>query len=142
MQRTEQFELRFRETPKSLNDGGAGSRRHWSVAWKEKKHWEDLYLTEMMVHHVPKPMLHASVAATIHWRKSTNRRRDEQNYEPAIIKPLADALVKGGYLADDTKEFFEFTSLVFETPDIWGLRDPRIKGEMVIDLIATYQEDV
>jgi hypothetical protein len=138
---TETYELRFRETPKSLNEGGVGSRRHWSVGYREKKHWEELYLTELMVHRVRKPMIHASVAATIHWRKSTNRRRDEPNYEPAISKPLADALRKGGYIADDTKEFFDMAPLVFEVPEVWGLRDPRIKGELVIDLLATYKED-
>lgn len=134
----ETFVLSYPEAPKSLNAGGAGSRRHWSVAHQEKRRWEGLYVMLLLAEGVPTGMGHCSLEATIRWK--TRARRDSTNYIAPIVKPLADALVKGGWLPDDTDEFFRFSGLTFEYPDVWRYSDPRVKSELVVCLRASYPE--
>lgn len=104
--RTETFVLTYSEVPKSLNAGGTGSRRHWSVGHREKRRWEGIWGMLLLERRVPRHAAKVYASAVI--EVEDNRRRDVENFRSAITKPLADALVKGGWLADDTDEFFEF----------------------------------
>lgn len=129
------FEFHINEAPKSLNAGGNGSRRHWAVGYREKARWEGLYLVELLAARVPKAMVWCKADAVIKWRRRA--RRDEENYRGPISKPLADALVKGGYLPDDTSEFFRMGELRFV---IDPLNDcsPLVKAQLVVTLEAHY----
>lgn len=98
------YTISFGETPKSLNAGGAGSRRHWAVGYKEKKRWQDIWTTLLLEAKVPKGMTRVQVNATLYF--PTKHRRDVENYRTSLTKPLADAFVSGGWLPDDTAEFF------------------------------------
>lgn len=102
---TETFVLTYDDTPKSLNDGGTGSRRHWSAGYKEKRQWQGIWGMLLIARKAPRGMTRAYVEVVLEF--ADNRRRDVENYRPSVSKPLADALVSGGWLADDTDEFFE-----------------------------------
>lgn len=104
--RTETFSLVYDGAPKSLNNSGTGSRRHWSVGAREKREWEGIWGFLLMGAKVPRGMTKAHVDVLLEFED--NRKRDPENFRPAIAKPLADILVKGGWLADDTAEFFDF----------------------------------
>lgn len=100
--------LSYADTPKSLNAGGVGSRQHWAVAHREKKRWEDIWIALLLEAGVPKGMGNVCINATLYF--PTKRRRDAENYRPALSKPLADALV-GIWIPDDTAEFFALDRL-------------------------------
>lgn len=147
MPETRSFTLTYPEAPKSLNDGGAGSRRHWSVGYLEKSKWHEIYSGLLEIEGVPRGASHIHVDAAIHWR--IRRRRDETNYEPAIVKPLADVfvhgttrtkkakvLVRGGWIPDDTSEFFEFGELSFAYPKPWP--HPLTDSFLELRITATY----
>ena len=99
------FVLSYDDTPKSLNAGGAGSRRHWGPAHKEKRRWEGCWGMLLIHHKVPRGMSRVRIEAALEF--ADNRRRDVENYRPDLAKALGDALVKGGWLPDDTQEFFD-----------------------------------
>ncbi len=141
MTRHETFVITHDEAPKSLNRGGAGSRRHWGGAHREKRQWEGVYAMLLLAAKVPRGMAKARVDATLEF--VDNRRRDVENYRPAIAKPLADALVKGGWLADDTDEFFDFGHVKIvsgvdlgESLDVVGYRKSRIS----VTIEAEYED--
>lgn len=136
MERT--FVLTHREVPKSMNAGGGGSRVHWATARDEKRRWEGVYALLLLAEKVPTHMEHCTARAIIRWKH--RNRRDSTNYIASIVKPLADALVKGGWLADDTDEYFTFGGVSFEYPEEWPYSDPRVKGELVIQIVAAYSE--
>lgn len=141
MERT--FVLTHPEAPGSLNAGGAGSRRHWAVGYNEKKKWEGVYLMLLLAAKVPKGMTFCEATATIRWKHKN--RRDSTNYLAPVVKPLADVLAppkssdRPRWLPDDTDEFFKFNGVTFEYPEIWPFADPRVKSELVIQLVATYE---
>lgn len=139
---TRTFVLTYDEVPKSLNAGGTGSRRHWSVGHKEKKRWEGIWAMLLMVERAPRGMSMVRVEAVI--EVADNRKRDSENFRSAISKPLADALVSGGWLADDTDEFFRFDGVRIrngvELPP-GPLRDRRnVVGRTVVTIEAEYEE--
>lgn len=146
--------LIYHEAPKSLNAGGAGSRRHWSVAAREKQRWESVYRGLLLERNVPKGMDHCTADILIQWKQ--RRRRDATNYIAPVIKPLADVLappdrIQGPlrgvridnpaprWLPDDTDEFFEFGRIRFEYPE-WEHPDPRVKAILRVRLEARYPE--
>lgn len=133
MKRT--FELIHYATPKSLNAGGAGSRRHWGAAYREKRFWQNEAAVALLVMKVPKGMSFCTMSAMMRWKH--RRRRDPENYSAPLVKPYADELVKAGYLPDDTDEFFRFAGLTFEVwdTDTWvGLA----KSVTTVTLECTY----
>lgn len=142
---TREFVLTHADTPASINAGGAGSRRHWGAAHREKRKWEGLYLMLLMAAKVPKGMEHCEAQATIRWKY--RNRRDSTNYIAPIVKPLADVLApprgsnRPRWLPDDTDEFFSFRGPTFEYPEIWPYADPRVKSELVLRLTATYPSE-
>lgn len=104
------YTLSYGETPKSLNAGGTGSRRHWAVGYQEKKRWENIWHASLLEARVPKHMNCVTITAVL--RFPTAHRRDVENYRSSLVKPLADALVSGGWIPDDTAEFFNLARLV------------------------------
>jgi hypothetical protein len=134
------YRLVILDVPKSLNAGGAGSRSHWSAAHREKKQWEQRYGEQLMVAGVKRGMSFCEVSVQIAWRH--RRRRDSTNYYAPVIKPFADVLVSGGFLVDDTDDFFKVGRFGFIYPEQWPVlaRDARglLPGFMVITLEAEY----
>lgn len=96
--------LVYDDAPKSLNAGGTGSRRHWSKGYREKKEWQGIWGMLLLAEKLPRGATHVRIHVRIDFDDS--RRRDSENFRPAVSKPFADALVAGGWLADDTDEFF------------------------------------
>jgi hypothetical protein len=99
------FILIHGDTPASLNAGGVGSRRHWGVAHREKVRWQEIWNASLLANNVPKGMAHVYIDARLEFRDK--RRRDAENYRPSLCKPLADVLVKGGWIPDDDGRYFE-----------------------------------
>lgn len=63
---------------------------------------------------VPKGLAAVYVTGELHFTQ--RRRRDEGNFRALIEKACGDAMVAGGWLADDTPERFRFGSVTFEAP--------------------------
>lgn len=107
------FELDVPGIPKSLNQvGSRGSRFAWQ---NEKKAWEGMLWTACTIAKLPRDLAFVHAVAILH--PTTNRRRDEGNYRTMLEKALGDALQLGGWLADDSPEFFKFGSLAFGVPE-------------------------
>lgn len=139
---TQTFVLTYDEVPKSLNAGGTGSRHHWSVGYKEKRRWEGVWGMLLMERRAPRGMAKVYVSAVI--EVEDNKSRDVENFRSAITKPLADAMVKGGWLADDTDEFFDFGQLKIRNGvklDMgMGLDGRRVHGRTVVTIEAEYAD--
>lgn len=136
LDRTSRYTLTVLEVPKSVNDSGGGVKRHWSKGYKEKRRWQDRYLTELMVARVVRGMTFCTVNIEIMWK--SRRRRDVENYRHPIVKPLLDALVEGNYLEDDTDEFVKVGDVTFSYPKPWPYPALGLSGIMAIRLDATY----
>lgn len=134
-------------SPKSLNAGGAGSRQHWAIGYREKKYWTELWSALLENDGVPRGATHIRVDATIRWK--IRRRRDVTNYIAPIVKPLADVFVdgttklkktsfviQGGWIPDDTDEFFTWGELTFEYPKPWT--NQLSDSELLVRIRATY----
>jgi hypothetical protein len=134
------YVITVRGTPKSVNEGGGGARVNHFAAHSEKKKWEGLIMMELLAARVPKPMQFCTVSVTLHFKnKSGGKGRDKENFRHPVIKPLADALVAGGYLKDDGEEWFTVGDFELEVgPEEWPFRDPRLKSYMDIKLEAQY----
>jgi hypothetical protein len=130
------YSLGYNEAPKSLNDGGAGSRRHWAAAHREKVKWEGIYGMLLLALGMPRGAVFIKVDAHLQFREA--RKRDAENYRSPISKPLADILVKGGWLADDTSQFFEFGTVTISH----GLENPSpaVKSCITFTIEATYND--
>jgi hypothetical protein len=103
------YRLSFPETPPSLNRVGSRGG-HW--AWtRAKKQWQEQIEMMLLAQKVPRGLMTVGAAATM--RFTTNRRRDEGNYRALIEKSLGDALVRGGWLIDDTSDFYVFGAVTF-----------------------------
>lgn len=85
---------------------------HWSKQAKLKKEWQALWELLLMEARVPRGLVYVEAKAML--RFPTSRRRDEDNYKTPIAKSLGDALVNGGWLTDDTPEFFKMGDVGFE----------------------------
>lgn len=135
------------QTPASANAGGGGTRANKYAAHREKKSWEGIYLKELMALRARRRMLHCSVTVQLHFKnKVGGNGRDEENYRQPTIKPLADALQIGGYLPNDTREFFEVNGLeLVEGERPWPMNTPRLPkaptSYMIVTLEATYADD-
>lgn len=108
--------LRYGDTPPSLNTIATRGNR-WAVT-RAKQRWEGIFMVLLMEksasYNDKLPKRLARVQATAMLRFPTRHRRDEGNYRWMLEKALGDALQKGGYLADDTPEFYTFQSLAFD----------------------------
>jgi hypothetical protein len=94
-------------TPPSLNQLGArGSSRQWHRKKKQLQNEVELLL---LAEGVPKRLARAEVTGTLYF--PTVRGRDEGNYRSILEKAVGDALVNGGWLADDTPNRYSFGKL-------------------------------
>ncbi len=125
------FVVSHDEVPKSLNAGGAGSRQHWAAAKREKEKWEGIYFTLCLAKKIPKGYDRIRVEAWLAF--TVKRRRDADNYKNSISKPLADALVNGGFIPDDTQEHFELTQVVICEGKLINVR-PGVTGRITLKL--------
>jgi hypothetical protein len=102
--------LTIEGTPPSFNAvGHTGNRWKWT---KEKKRWQESIELALMVW-LPRE-LYTFIEARAILTFPTKRRRDEGNYRVLLEKCLGDALVNGGWLADDTPDQFRFHGVEFE----------------------------
>lgn len=109
------FQLTLHETPPSLNRFTGGSRGPYHRA---KKQWQTQLGTALMVAQVPRGL--KEVKATAEVRFKTVRRRDEGNLRFLLEKALGDILVEGGWLPDDTADFYTFARLRMIAPHLEG----------------------
>jgi hypothetical protein len=136
MAHTVTYVVTIPDCPRSVNQGGGGSRMHWATAYKEKLRWQDRYSMEFLAAGVAKRMLFCTVDVTVRWKYK--HRRDSSNYFQPIFKPMLDALVSSGYIEDDTDEWVKVEPLKFEVANHWDYNDPRVAAEMIVKLDAVY----
>lgn len=130
---THTYVLTLNEMPRSSNRQPANRK----LGHIEKKDWQGKFLAELMLARAQRHMTHVNVAITVRWK--TKNHRDWHNWFHSIIKPLADALVQGGYLPDDTgDELSVETPFVFEYPAEWPERALH-KVELIVKLEAEYE---
>lgn len=113
----ERATLRIPGTPPSFN--AIGYRSHWAVGQRHKKQWQEWVFIALMEQAVPRGLMAGGlklVTATATLRFKQRRRRDEGNFRVIIEKALGDALVQGGWLADDTAEQYRFGALNLYAP--------------------------
>lgn len=132
---SELFVISYDEAPKSLNAGGTGSRAHWSKGYQEKKKWEGLFGMLLLHRKIPRGMTHVTADVLLEFKH--RNRRDAENYRSSVSKPLADCLVAGGWLPDDTAEFFEIGAFKIESGVDLGL--PLVKSRITISLRPEYE---
>ena len=99
-------------TPPSLNV--VGYRSHWTVGRREKLQWQEWIFIALLEKRVPKGLASVNVSAEMHFTQ--RRRRDEGNFRAILEKACGDALVAGGWLADDTPAHYRFGAVDFEAP--------------------------
>lgn len=104
------YKLVYDDAPASVNAGGGGARANHFAAHREKKKWEGIFWLLLLTEKVPKPLSH-HVRITIELQFRQRRNRDAENLRHPIVKPLLDAMVRGGWLLDDTEEHVEVERL-------------------------------
>jgi hypothetical protein len=128
--------------PNSVNRGGGGVRStHWGTAHWEKKRWQKIFMDEFMVKGIPRRMHACNVEVLLRFRGKYHR--DLENFRHPVAKPLADALVAGGWLEDDTSDYFTIVNFKMEEgvvlSEAWQ-KNHDVKGEMVVKLDALYAQ--
>jgi len=101
---TERVSLSIPGTPPSFNK--VGLRSHWAVGRAEKLRWQGFIAIALMERQVPRRLKRVDVKATIRFKQ--RRRRDSGNFKVILDKACGDALVEGGWLADDTSDLYDF----------------------------------
>jgi hypothetical protein len=100
-------------TPPSLNAiAGRSNRWAFSIA---KRRWQADLATLLMARGFPRGLARVEASAVLTF--TTRRRRDEGNFRVLLEKALGDALVEGGWLADDTPTEYRFGAVDFELGD-------------------------
>lgn len=89
--------LPYDSPPLSLNDRGMTRKAMYAKAAKIADTRADITRLARRAH-LPKAAGHAAIE--LHWRPSTNRRRDTDNLAPTL-KALCDGLVDYGLVPDD-----------------------------------------
>lgn len=102
--------LRIPDTPKSLNQ--IGQRGHWRVTHGQKKRWQDIIEKYLMMARLPQP-LPGFLRVECEMVFPTLHRRDVGNFKSPLEKALGDALVNGGWMGDDTADWWEFKEFRF-----------------------------
>jgi hypothetical protein len=104
--------LRIPGSPPSFN--AIGYRSHWAVGQRAKKQWQEWLSIALMEQGVPRGLESVRATATIRFKQ--RRRRDSGNFRVILEKALGDALVEGGWLADDTASQYGFGDLTLFAP--------------------------
>lgn len=103
--------IRIPDTPKSINKVGA--RGSWRAVHMQKKRWQTIMERHLMIAKIPRPLPRPlEVSASLKF--PTLHRRDEGNYRAPLEKALGDALVNGGWMLDDTPEWWTFRRVYFD----------------------------
>lgn len=125
----------YDEAPPSLNAGGTGSRKHWGAAHREKMKWEGIFGMLLLKAKVRRGLTRCVIDVTLEFKGPA--RRDEENYRSSVSKPFADALVKGGWLKDDTALEFELRSMTLSREWL-KVSSPLVKSRMTVTIEAHY----
>jgi len=104
--------LQIPTVPPSFN--AVGYRSHWAVGRKHKLQWQGWLALALMEQKVPRRLKSVSATATLRFKQ--RRRRDEINFATIRNKALGDALVEGGWLADDTPDLYRFGAVELFAP--------------------------
>lgn len=119
------------ETPPSSNTNtGVGGRGNPKGIARTKGKWEGMFAVMLLTAKLPRNLSRVRVRPRLEFK--TPNRRDSDNFYFAISKPLGDALTKGGWLPDDTPEFY-----ACERPEIEvGVKTlpPMAKGRLTLDI--------
>jgi hypothetical protein len=99
-------------TPPSFN--AVGLRSHWAVGRRHKLQWQQWLSIALMEQAVPRRLASVTATATLQFKQ--RRRRDEGNFRVILEKAFGDALVEGGWLADDTPEHYRFGAVELVAP--------------------------
>jgi Holliday junction resolvase RusA-like endonuclease len=126
------YTLVYDEAPPSNNAGGGGTKQNKFHANRLKQQWQGVYALLLLKERVPKHLRHVIVSVELQFTRP-NTRRDPHNYYQSVIKALADAMTKGGWLDDDTEEFFEALPIRISKEKLTGV-GPLVKSRMVITL--------
>jgi hypothetical protein len=100
--------LTIEDVPPSLNTVATA---HWRKYGRIKKAWQSNCEACLMVEQVPRRLQRVTATAVL--RFPLSRRRDEGNFRFFLEKTLGDALVNGGWLADDTLAQYSFGAIAF-----------------------------
>lgn len=123
--------LSYDEAPPSSNkNSGVGGRGDPRGIARTKGKWEGIFAMLLMVERVPRGLSHVHVTPELKFR--TKNQRDCDNFYLPISKPLADAMVKGGWLPNDTPEFYTMDRVSIEV-GYDGL-PPLSKGRVILRL--------
>jgi len=101
-------EFEWDDLPRSVNAGGGGSRKHWGEAHKEKagkRGWDGIFAMLAIRAKLPRRLDRVVVSVELQF-SDPGTRRDPENFRHPVVKPLADALVKAGFIPDDTDNYF------------------------------------
>lgn len=93
--------------PPSINPLGSGDPRAYQAL---KQTWQGLLADLLVVSDLPKGLLRVMAEGEATF--PTRQRRDQGNFRFLLEKALGDALVEGGWLADDDWDRYEFGNLV------------------------------
>lgn len=120
------------DVPASVNHGGGGARRHWSKGHGEKLKWEGVFGFLFLAAKLPRNLAFVRADVTLHFKGA--HRRDPENYRSPVSKPLADALVKGGWLPDDNPAHFEMGTFTIADERLVVPKGSLVKARMVVTL--------
>jgi len=93
--------------PPSLNVLGSGNPHIYRTA---KENWQELLTRLLTEAELPMPLTHVLAEGEITF-PDRRARRDQGNFRFFIEKALGDALDEGGWLPDDSWDFYEFGGL-------------------------------
>lgn len=99
-------------TPPSFN--AVGLHSHWTKGRKAKRDWQQWLSIALMEQKVPRGLKQVRASAALRFKQ--RRRRDEGNFRVVVEKALGDALVEGGWLADDTPDRYRFGAVELLAP--------------------------
>jgi hypothetical protein len=119
-----EVEIRHSATPPSLN--AVGSRGHWREFHQAKREWQTIFEQLLIGSSLPRGCTQVGAGARLTFK--VERRRDEGNFRTLIEKSLGDALVNGGWLPDDTPDYFRMGPVVLE------------KGDRAATIVVLYYE--
>lgn len=96
--------------PPTLNRVGASGG--WRVFHNHKSSWQRDIESMLMASSLPRHLQRVEATAVL--RFPDRRRRDSGNFSVVLDKALGDALVNGGWLADDTPDQYRWTNVAFD----------------------------